>query len=322
MSRWKARGPWQSLVCKQTRVAVTPALVRDISRLYMQVDFDGGTVRELAPVAPDNRPESQWDGPLPTWAPMDGSAPVEVYDFKTGVVVKDGVAGDFRAQRDLCDWRPNDSGNDPIHFLTRAYSARASDGGRTMFPPIYSPGIYTPGIYTPDPTPDRETALDILKRSGLVKAVNGGQNWLAVLFVGNVTAHHIVGINVEWENAVDTDGPFRHDVCGGAKVLEHQVPWGNVTALLVEVDTNLGQVIFLDPDSPTSRGDLSWDEEMERAPRLLLKRSGSRLDGRSGADDIVTVYDLKDWNVLYGGVRQNVPPELLRCPPGFEDYRD
>ena len=120
---------------------------------------------------------------------------------------------------------------------------------------------------------------------------------------------------------METDGPFRHDTCGGKKVLEHPVPWGNVTTLLVEVDTSLGQVISLDPDSPNRRGDLTWDEERERAPRLNLRRNGSRVDGKSRAGDLVTVYDLQDWNVLYGGVRQNVPSELLRCPPGFEGYR-
>ena len=318
--RWdepaESTGPWQSLVCKQTRVAVTPALVRNITRLYALVDIDGGNIKELAPVAPDNRPgQSQWDGPMPVWAPMDASAPVEIYDFKSAAMVKEGTAWDFRTQRHLCGSGPNDSGYDPIHFLTRAYSARGEDGGRTMFPPIYTP-------YVLEPTPDRETALDILKKSGLVEGINGGQTWRAERFIGSVTAHHIVGINVEWENAVETDGPFRHDTCGGTKVLEHPVPWGNVTAVVVEIDANLGQVVYLDPDSPTLPEGLTWGEDRERAPRLLLRKNGSRLDGKSRTDDIVTVYDLQDWKVLYGGVRRNVPSELLRCPPGFEGYRD
>ena len=48
---------------------------------------------------------------------------------------------------------------------------------------------------------------------------------------------------------------------------------------------------------------------------LRMKGNGSRLDGKSRADDPVTVYDLKDWTVLYVGVRRNVPSELLGCPP-------
>ena len=319
--RWdepvESSGPWQSLVCQQTRVAITPALVSNITRLYVLVDIDGITIRELTPVAPDRRPESQWNGPMPVWAPMDASAPVEIYDFKSGEIINGGAAGDFQVQEDLCGPGPRDSGYDPVHFLTRAYSARGSDGSRTMFPPIYNPAIYTPG-----PTPDRETALGILKKSGLVETINREQSWWAVQFAGHVTEHHLVGINVKWEDAVRTDGPFRHDLCGGTKILEHPVPWGNVTALLVEIDTNLRQVINLDPDSPRRSENLTWDEEMKRAPRLLLKENGSRLDGKSCADDIVTVYDLGDWDVLYSGVRQNVPSELLRCPPGYEGYRD
>ena len=46
-----------------------------------------------------------------------------------------------------------------------------------MFPTVYTP-------YVPEPTPDRETALDILKKSGLVEAVNGGQSWRAERFMG------------------------------------------------------------------------------------------------------------------------------------------
>ena len=318
--RWdepaESSGPWQSLVCKQTRVAVTPAMVKNITRLYALVDIDGGNIKELAPVAPDNRPgQSQWDGPMPVWAPMDASASVDIYDFKSAATVTEGTSGNFRTQRDLCGSGPNDSGYDPIHFLTRAYSARGEDGGRTMFPPIYTP-------YVLDPTPDRETALDILKKSGVVGAINGGQTWRAERFAGSVTAHNIVGINVEWENAVETDGPFRHYTCGGKKVLEHPVPWDNVTAVVVEIDTNLGEVVYLDPDSPILPEGLKWGEDRERAPRLLLMGNGSRLDGKSRADDPVTVYALKGWKVLYVGVRRNVPSEFLRCPPGFEGYRD
>lgn len=319
--RWEepaeSSGPWQSLVCKQTRVAVTPASVKDISRLYLLVDIYGGTVRELAPVTPDKRPESQWDGPLPVWAPMDSSAPVQVYDFKSGSMVKDGATGDFQVQEDLCGPGQHDAGYDPVHFLARAYSVRGDDGTRTMFPPIYNPAIYTPA-----PTPDRETALDILKKSGLVEAVNEEQSWQAVLFMGHVTEHHLVGINVQWEDAVRTDGPFRHVACGGTKVLEHPVPWSNVTALLVQIDTELRQVFSLDPDSPPRTEGLTWDEERQRAPRLLLKENGSRLDGKSSTDEIVTVYDRKDWGVLYNGSRQNMPRNLLECPPGYKEYRD
>ena len=318
--RWEApvesTGPWQSLVCRKTRVAVTPALIRDITRLQVLVDMDRGTVRELTPVAPGNQPgQTQRDGPLPVWAPMDSPASVEVYDFKSGAMIKDGTAGNFQLRQDLCGAGSYDRGFDPAHFLTRAYSARSSGGGRTMFPPIYAP----------DPTPDpdkHETALDILKASGLVEAVNGEQSWRADRFFGNVTADHIVYIDVQWENAVKTDGPFRHDVCGGTKILEHPVPWGNVTALLVEIDIDLKQVTNLDPDSPTLPEGLTWDEERKRAPQLLLKGNGSRLDGKSSADEIVTVYSLEDWNVLYNGVRKNMPQDLLRCPPGYKGYRD
>ena len=44
-----------------------------------------------------------------------------------------------------------------------------------------------------------------------------------------------------------------------------------------------------------------------------MKGNGSRLDGKSSADEIVTVYSLEDWNVLYNGVRKNMPQDLLRC---------
>ena len=55
---------------------------------------------------------------------------------------------------------------------------------------------------------------------------------------------------------------------------------------------------------------------------LRMKGNGSRLDGKSRAGEILTVYYLQDWKVLYDGVRRNVPSELLRCPPGLEGYRD
>lgn len=46
---------------------------------------------------------------------------------------------------------------------------------------------------------------------------------------------------------------------------------GNVTTLLMQTDIELKQVISLDPDSrPLTKG-MAWDEEMERAPHLLLK---------------------------------------------------
>ncbi len=275
-----------------------------------------GTVRELTPVTRDNRPEqTQWDGPLPVWEPLNSSASVGVYEFESGAKIKDGTAGDFQRRQDLCGAGPYDAGYNPVNFLTRAYSARTSVGNRTMFSQVYAP----------EPTPDpakHETALDILKASGLVEAVNEEQNWWVEEFIGSVTADHIVYITVQWENAVKTDGPFRHNVCGGTKILEHPVPWGNVIALLVEIDIDLKQVTNLDPDSPTLPEGLTWDEERKRAPQLLLTPSGPRPDGKLRADEIVTVYSLEDWNVLYNGARKNIPSDLLRCPLGFKSYRD
>ena len=304
--RWdlpvESEGPWQSLVCRNARISVTTALIRDITRLQVLVDMRDGTVMELTTVTRDNRPEQvRWDGPLPVWAPMDGSASVEVYDFKSGEMVKEGSAGDFQVQQDLCGPGPDYGAVNPVHFLTRAYTARGRDGARTMFPPSYAP----------EPTPDpgrHETALDILETSGLVEAINGGQGWRAETFIDNVTEDHIVIINVQWENAVETDGPFLHDACRGTKVLEHPVPWANVTALTAEIDIDLERAISLDPDSPTLPEGLSWDEERERAPRLLVDETGSfRLDGKSIAEQIVTVYSREDWTVLYKGICKNMP---------------
>ena len=303
--RWElpveSAGPWQSLVCRMTRVAVTPALIRDITRLQVLVDLHRGTVRELTPVIRDNHPEhSKWDGPLPVWAPFDSSATVEVYDFKSGAMIKNGTAGDFQVQQDLCGPGPDYGAHDPVHFLTRAYSERSRGGDRTMFPPIYAH----------EPTPDtgkHETVLDILEMSGLVEAVNGDQSWRTERFIDSVTADHIVLINVQWETPVKTDGPFRRNICGGTKIFERPVLWGNVTTLLVGIDIDLKQVVNLDPDSPTRSEGLTWDEERQRAPQLLEDETGSfRLAPQSMAEEIVTVYNREDWTVYYKGAWKNM----------------
>ena len=42
--RWEvpveSLGPWQSLVCRNTQIAVTPALIKDITRMQVLVDMD------------------------------------------------------------------------------------------------------------------------------------------------------------------------------------------------------------------------------------------------------------------------------------------
>ena len=74
----------------------------------------------------------------------------------------------------------------------------------------------------------------------------------------------------------------------------------------------------LSPDDPPFPEGLTWEEERERGPQFLLDQTGSRVDGKSMAGEIVTVYDLEDWTVLYNGVRKNIPPELRRCPPTWK----
>ena len=321
--RWEepveSSGPWKSLVCKRTRVAVTAVLIRDITRLQVLVDMDGGTVRELTPVVPGNQPgQTQPDGPSPVWAPTDNSAPVKVFEFKSGALLREGSAGEFQVQQDLCGPDAYEGAPDgPIHFLTVAYSVRGGIGERVKYPPISATTL------TPTPAYDKhEAAVGILETSGLVEAINGGQTWRAYRFVRTLSNEQIVIFKIEWETPVETDGPFRIPVCRRTRMHEHPVPWGNVKALSVTVDIELKQVISLGPDQPILPEGLTWDEERARGPQFLLDESGSRLDGKSRAEEIVTVYDLETWKILYSGTRKNLSLDLRKCPPGLEGYRD
>ena len=164
---------------------------------------------------------------------------------------------------------------------------------------------FTP-IAIDDPLPtlteaEIEKALSIIKKSGVVKAINGDQDWTYELVHSQkYGGFEGAGMDVVWANPVSSAGPWALTGCQGTRKLFTFADWSNVTRLEMLVDLENEEVVAFVP--------MSGDTEAEQ-PVLVADSHG---------DKSAKVYDVITGELLFEGTKDDLDGYTM-CPEGKED---
>ena len=146
----------------------------------------------------------------------------------------------------------------------------------------------------------KQEAEQIIRASGVVELVNGGQGWDAdwrVLRRANsIPGTQGVRVEVFWERPVDSSGPWSLVKCRGTRKISHTQKWGHITRLVTWVDLGTKSVV--------GYGVTSEPEDDPEATMGTLNLLG-----------IVSLYDVQTGKRLITGPTLLVPQGFLACPP-------
>lgn len=178
--------------------------------------------------------------------------------------------------------------------------------------PLWEPSFNAPpelayegpsGFY---PTPEElEASAEILRASGIVEQINGGQQWEAVHRNSGYTwqkgtRRHRV--EAKWAEPVEHSGPWSWTDCDEPrKVVTHQ-QYSNITILEAWIDLDEGRVLHYDPSA--------WGGDDEQP-----------VIGSRNPVGLVRVYDARTGEHLITGPKIFIMPQPILCTPG-RYYRD
>ena len=152
--------------------------------------------------------------------------------------------------------------------------------------------------------PDKQEAVDIARNSGIVRDINGDQDWEATeIYRHKIEGAEEIRIIAKWETPVMSDGPWELVRCQGSRKLAVSSQVSNITLLAVYVDMGTREVVGYGVSTP--------DDE-EPGLRGNVNPVFSPRDG----DAIVQVYDYKSGEKVYDGKRENMG---RICPFGKSD---
>ncbi len=156
-------------------------------------------------------------------------------------------------------------------------------------------------IPTPTPLPEqyKEEALNIVKESGVVEGINGGQDWeVTGTFRAELAGSEAVSIHVAWSEPVESTGPWSVISCSGTLKSFSEERWSQVTRLRVKVDMKARSVV----------GVGVWRSSL---PDVLQPVQGSLDPG-----DTVGLYNVETGDVLYEGPFSDIPLVTEVCAEG------
>ena len=147
----------------------------------------------------------------------------------------------------------------------------------------------------------KQEAEEIIRASGIVELVNGGQGWDAdwrtLRSANSIPGTKGVTVEVFCERPVDGSGPWSLVKCRGTRKISHNQKWSHVSRLVTWVD--------LEAKSVVGYGVTSEPEDDPAA-----KMGSPNLLG------IARLYDVQTGKRLTTAPVALVPPEPLACPPG------
>ena len=153
---------------------------------------------------------------------------------------------------------------------------------------------------------DEQMAVEIIRASGVVERVNGGQVWEPDFRVPGrwsaLAGTRGMRVEVTWEGVVNSAGPWALVKCEGTRKVVHKQKWNLITRLVTWVD--------LDARSVVAYGVASWPED-NHEPTM----------GSANWLSLVKVYDVESGKRLLVVPPFLVPPKSVLCPPG-RYYRD
>ena len=161
-------------------------------------------------------------------------------------------------------------------------------------------------IATPIPLSekDKDEAVNIVKESGVVEGINGGQDWEAARIArASLAGTEGVRVDITWSEPVESSGPWSVLHCGGTLKALAPTPWRQVTRLKVTVDMKARSV-----------AGLAVVSEPEDVP-LPVQESPS-------LSDTVKLYDVETGNTIYDGPFSDAPRSLEKVCAEGTYYRD
>ena len=178
--------------------------------------------------------------------------------------------------------------------------------------PLWEPSLNAPprvdyegpeGFY---PTPEEmEAGAEILRASGIVEQINGGQEWEPVHRVFGDTwqrgTRRLI-VEAKWSEPVEHSGPWSWTDCDEPRKVVTRQKWSNITILGAWIDLDQGRVLRYDPSA--------WDGDYEQP-----------VIGGTNPFGLARVYDVRTGRHLITGPKILILPQPFLCTPGGY-YRD
>ena len=155
-------------------------------------------------------------------------------------------------------------------------------------------------IATPIPLSekDKDEAVNIVKESGVVEGINGGQDWETTRIVRtSLAGSEGIALHVRWSEPVESSGPWPLIRCSGTLKMFSTARWSQVTELRVTVDMKARSV-----------EGLGVIGERDDIPQPILESPS--------IGETVKLYDVETGNIVYDGPSSDVPSLKEICAEG------
>ena len=151
---------------------------------------------------------------------------------------------------------------------------------------------------------EKESALNVVKASGVIKNISGGQDWEAENFFRvKIAGAGTEGIRLEavWDDPVDSAGPWYFIKCAGTRKLMSTQPWNQITRIL----------FWVDMENEAVAGFVPFFRKGEILP---TPEAGHE-------EKVGKIYDVESGDIVYDGTLGSLPSKERFCLPGTI-YRD
>ncbi len=181
-----------------------------------------------------------------------------------------------------------------IGAVTATTALLADPGG---WPPMRKVDTPQAPPQTPLTEQEKQDAVDIVSAAGVVKGINGDQEWKhEYIFRATIAGTNGIRLEAVWEKPIDSSGPWWLVQCQGTRKIMSTRQWSGVIRLMLWVDMDRRSVV----------GYVPFSRPEEESPVV-----GPASEGKTAA-----VYDVETNEVIYDGSLSGLPKHEKYCPPG------
>ena len=145
---------------------------------------------------------------------------------------------------------------------------------------------------------DKQNAVAIVRKSGVVETINKDQDWEPDrIYRIKLAGTEGVKLDAIWEGPVESSGPWSLIHCQGTRKSSTSERWSKVTRLVVFVD--------MKEESVAGFGVTSQKEDAVQPVQELAE-----------AGEPIKLYDVKTGEILFEGSSSDVPTKQESCPEG------
>ena len=156
-------------------------------------------------------------------------------------------------------------------------------------------------ISSPPPLSEqtKDESVNIVKDSGVVEDINGGQDWeVTGIFRAELAGTEAVSIHVAWSEPVESSGPWSIIHCSGTLRSVTTEPWSQVKLLRVKVDMKAKSVV----------GVGVWASVLPDVQQPVM--------GTPDPGAMLKEYDVETGEIVYEGLYSDAPPLEDLCAEG------